>query len=340
MNDIDRNILLHFNGGDEVTVWAYKIGEDSPNPADGRSTTGDSRQTELSQSSDAKQSRSGSLGDQHPVALITGTSSGFGMLTAITLAKQGYRVIATMRDLSRKGELSNRAEEAGVTDRLYYVQLDVTDSESVQTAVDKVLQQYGRIDMLVNNAGFAVGGFIEEVSMEDWRRQIETNLFGLIAVTRTVLPVMREQKRGLIVNLSSVSGLSGFPGYAPYAASKFAVEGFSESLRHEMSSFGIRVVLVEPGAYRTPIWNKGLGEIHQKENSPYKHKLDAVLRYSKQASETAPDPQEVADLIGRIARMRAPRLRYALGKGSRLLIIGKALLPWKWLEWLIARGLQ
>ncbi|WP_434756716.1 SDR family oxidoreductase [Paenibacillus amylolyticus] len=262
------------------------------------------------------------------------------MLTAITLAKQGYRVIATMRDLSRKGELSNRAEEAGVTDRLYYVQLDVTDSESVQTAVETVLQQYGRIDMLVNNAGFAVGGFIEEVSMEDWRRQIETNLFGLIAVTRAVLPVMREQNCGLIVNLSSVSGLSGFPGYAPYAASKFAVEGFSESLRHEMSSFGIRVVLVEPGAYRTPIWNKGLGEIHQKENSPYKHKLNAVLRYSKKASETAPDPQEVADLIGRIAQMRAPRLRYALGKGSRLLIIGKALLPWKWLEWLIARGLQ
>ncbi|WP_434753054.1 SDR family oxidoreductase [Paenibacillus amylolyticus] len=280
------------------------------------------------------------MGDQHPLALITGTSSGFGMLTAITLAKQGYRVIATMRDLSRKGELSNRAEEAGVTDRLYYVQLDVTDSESVQTAVETVLQQYGRIDMLVNNAGFAVGGFIEEVSMEDWRRQIETNLFGLIAVTRAVLPVMREQNCGLIVNLSSVSGLSGFPGYAPYAASKFAVEGFSESLRHEMSSFGIRVVLVEPGAYRTPIWNKGLGEIHQKENSPYKHKLNAVLRYSKKASETAPDPQEVADLIGRIAQMRAPRLRYALGKGSRLLIIGKALLPWKWLEWLIARGLQ
>ncbi|OMF68160.1 short-chain dehydrogenase [Paenibacillus sp. FSL R5-0765] len=275
-----------------------------------------------------------------PVALITGTSSGFGMLTAITLAKQGYLVVATMRDLSRRKELVKLAEQAGITERLQYVQLDVTDAESVQEAVGSVLLHNGRIDMLVNNAGFAVGGFIEEVSMEDWRRQMETNLFGLIAVTRAVLPVMREQKQGLIINLSSVSGLSGFPGYAPYAASKFAVEGFTESLRHEMSSFGVRVVLVEPGSYRTPIWNKGLGEIHRSEDSPYKHKLDAVLRYSKHASETAPDPQEVADLIGRIARMRAPRLRYALGKGSRVLIIGKALLPWKWLEWIIARGLK
>ncbi|WJM09941.1 SDR family oxidoreductase [Paenibacillus sp. PK1-4R] len=278
--------------------------------------------------------------DNAPVALITGTSSGFGMLTAITLAKQGYRVVATMRDLSRREELVKLAKRAGVAKRLQYVQLDVTDAESVQKAVRSVLLNNSRIDMLVNNAGFAVGGFIEEVSMEDWRRQMETNLFGLIAVTRAVLPVMREQKQGLIINLSSVSGLSGFPGYAPYAASKFAVEGFTESLRHEMSSFGVRVVLVEPGAYRTPIWNKGLGEIHRSENSPYKHKLDAVLRYSKHASETAPDPQEVADLIGRIARMRAPRLRYALGKGSRVLIIGKALLPWKWLERIIARGLK
>ncbi|WP_433583360.1 SDR family oxidoreductase [Paenibacillus amylolyticus] len=279
-------------------------------------------------------------GANAPVALITGTSSGFGMLTAITLAKQGYRVVATMRDLSRREELVKLAEQAGVAERMQYVQLDVTDAESVDKAVGTALLNNGRIDILVNNAGFAVGGFIEEVSMEEWRRQMDTNLFGLIAVTRAVLPVMREQKQGLIVNLSSVSGLSGFPGYAPYAASKFAVEGFTESLRHEMSSFGVRVVLVEPGAYRTPIWNKGLGEIHRSEDSPYKHKLDAVLRYSQHASETAPDPQEVADLIGRIARMRAPRLRYALGKGSRVLIIGKAVLPWKWLEWIIARGLK
>ncbi|WP_458461821.1 SDR family oxidoreductase [Paenibacillus sp.] len=312
-----------------MTVVAYKIGD-----------VQQGMHTENKGKVETRETIYSNVGELDPVALITGTSSGFGLLTAITLAKQGYRVVATMRDLSRREELTRLAEQAGISERVQVVQLDVTDPESVQKAVGTVLQNNGRIDILVNNAGFAVGGFIEEVSMEDWRRQMETNLFGLIAVTRAVLPVMREQKQGLIINLSSVSGLSGFPGYAPYAASKFAVEGFTESLRHEMSSFGVRVVLVEPGAYRTPIWNKGLGEIHRNEDSPYKHKLDAVLRYSKHASETAPDPQEVADLIGRIARMRAPRLRYALGKGSRVLIIGKALLPWKWLERIIARGLK
>lgn len=262
------------------------------------------------------------------------------MLTAISLAKRGYLVVATMRDLSRKEALVRLAAEAGISDQIRYIRLDVTDPHSVTEAMDEILRHDHRIDMLVNNAGFAVGGFIEEVPMADWRRQMETNLFGLIEVTRAVLPVMRKQKSGFIINLSSVSGLSGFPGYAPYATSKFAVEGFTESLRHEMAPFGIKAVLVEPGAYRTPIWNKGLGEIRQQEQSPYNKQLDAVLRYSRRTGETAPDPQEVADLIVRIGQMRSPRLRYALGKGSRLLIIGKALLPWKWFEWIIARGLK
>lgn len=278
--------------------------------------------------------------DNAPVALITGTSSGFGMLTAISLAKSGYLVVATMRDLSRKEAIMRLAAEAGISNQLRYIRLDVTDPDSITEAMDEILRQFGRIDMLVNNAGFAVGGFIEEVPMADWRRQMETNLFGLIEVTRAVLPVMRKQRSGFIINISSVSGLSGFPGYAPYATSKFAVEGFTESLRHEMSPFGIKAVLIEPGAYRTPIWNKGIGEIRQQEQSPYSKQLDAVLRYSRRTGETAPDPQEVADLIVRVGQMRSPRLRYALGKGSRLLIIGKALLPWKWFEWIIARGLK
>lgn len=262
------------------------------------------------------------------------------MLTAISLAKRGYLVVATMRDLGRKEALVRLAAEAGISDQIQYIRLDVTDPQSVMEAMDEILRHYHRIDMLVNNAGFAVGGFIEEVPMADWRRQMETNLFGLIEVTRAVLPVMRKQRSGFIINLSSVSGLSGFPGYAPYATSKFAVEGFTESLRHEMAPFGIKAVLIEPGAYRTPIWNKGLGEIRKREQSPYNKQLDAVLRYSRRTGETAPDPQEVADLIVRIGQMRYPRLRYALGKGSRLLIIGKALLPWKWFEWIIARGLK
>lgn len=274
------------------------------------------------------------------IALITGTSSGFGLLTALVLAGKGYRVIATMRDLSRQTELLSQAEQAGVLEHIHPMMLDVTDSASINTAVASITESFGRIDVLVNNAGFAAGGFVEEVSMEEWRRQMETNFFGLVAVTKAVLPMMRKQSEGLIINISSVSGLSGFPGYGPYAASKWAVEGFSESLRQEMTPFGVRVVLVEPGSFRTPIWEKGIGGLQTSEASPYRQKLEEVLNYSRRTARTAPDPRQVADLIGRITGISAPKLRYPVGKGSRILILGKTLLPWKTLERIIAKGLK
>ncbi|AKG34424.1 SDR family oxidoreductase [Paenibacillus durus] len=274
------------------------------------------------------------------VALVTGASSGFGMLTAVKLAEQGFRVIAAMREPSRKEELERRAERSGIMERMHVMRMDVTDAAAIEETVQAVLTAYGKIDVLVNNAGYAAGGFVEEVPMEEWRRQLETNFFGLVAVTKAVLLQMREQRKGLIINIGSVSGLAALPGFAPYAASKFAVEGFSESLRHEMSSFGVKVVLLEPGAYRTAIWNKGLSQIASAEDSPYRARLDAVLKYSRKAAETAPDPQEVADLIGRIVRMRSPRLRYVLGRGSRVLIGGRNLLPWSWFERIVARALK
>lgn len=280
------------------------------------------------------------IADHDKIALITGTSSGFGLLTAIKLAGKGYKVVATMRDLTRKGELVRQAEAAGITGQIHLMALDVTEAASIEAALSSVVDMYGRIDVLVNNAGLAVGGFVEDVTMEEWRLQMDTNFFGLLAVTKAVLPVMRNQREGLIINISSVSGLTGFPGYGPYAASKFAVEGFSESLRQELSPLGIRVVLVEPGSFRTPIWDKGLAGFKGSEDSPYKDKLDEVLRYSRRSAETAPDPQQVADLIGRITDMKAPRLRYPIGKGSRMLILGRTLLPWKTMERIIAKGLQ
>lgn len=273
------------------------------------------------------------------VALITGTSSGFGLLSALELAGKGYQVIAGMRDLSRRDELVQQAEQAGLLGRIHPVAMDVTHAVSIDSAVTAILEQFGRIDVLVNNAGLAVGGFVEEVSMEEWRRQMDTNFFGLVEVTKAVLPVMRSQRKGTIINVSSVSGMIGFPGYAPYAASKYAVEGFSESLRQEMNPFGIKVVLVEPGSFRTPIWGKGLTGIQSREDSPYKEKLDEVLRYTRRTAETAPDPQQVAELIGLIAGLRAPKLRYPVGKGSKILIAGKSLLPWKTLERIISRSL-
>lgn len=272
------------------------------------------------------------------IAVITGTSSGFGMFTAIELARKPIRVIAAMRDPSRSGELMERAERARAAGRIEVHRLDVTDASSIEQVMDEVLRTHGRIDILINNAGFAVGGTVEEVAMEQWRRQMETNFFGLVAMTKSVIPVMRQQRSGLIINISSISGRIGFPGYAPYAASKFAVEGFSESLRHELSPFGIRVVLVEPGAYRTPIWDKGLSQIPSIEGSPYEPRLKAILAYARRAAQTAPDPQQVAALIGSLVDHPSPRLRYPIGRGSLLGIWGKTLLPWKWFEAIIERA--
>jgi NAD(P)-dependent dehydrogenase (short-subunit alcohol dehydrogenase family) len=272
------------------------------------------------------------------IAVITGTSSGFGMLTAIELARKQVRVIATMRDPARSGELLQRAEQAQAADRIEVHRLDVTDPASIEQVVSEVLRAYGRIDILVNNAGYAVGGYVEDVTMDQWRQQMETNFFGLVAMTKSVIPAMRKQGSGLIINIGSISGRIGFPGYAPYSASKFAVEGFSECLRHELSPFGIRVVLVEPGAYRTPIWDKGLSQIPSFADSPYAQRMKAVMQISRKTAQTAPDPQQVADLIGMLIDQPSPRLRYPLGRGVRLSLLGKALMPWKWYERLIERG--
>lgn len=274
------------------------------------------------------------------VAFVTGSSSGFGLLTSVRLAVSGYRVVATMRDLDRRGALLEASERAGVANRIETMRLDVAQPDEVESAVTEAHRRFGPIRALVNNAGFAVGGPIEEIEPDVWRRQMETNFFGLVAVTRAFLPSMRERGDGVIVNVSSVSGKIAFPGYGPYAASKFAVEGFSESLRMEMAPFGVKVVLVEPGAYRTAIWDKGLADIRVRPGSPYSRMLEGVIRYSRRAGETAPDPQEVADLIGRLVDHPSPRLRFALGQGSRLAIWSKALLPWKTFEAMVGRLLR
>lgn len=274
------------------------------------------------------------------IALVTGASSGFGLVTSITLAQKGYRVIATMRDLGKSAALLEKAQQAGVAEWMETMQLDVSVISSIEQAVTAVIETHGRIDVLVNNAGFAVGGYVEDVPMEAWRSQLETNVFGLIAATKAVLPHMRAQRSGCIVNVSSVSGLSAFPGYAPYSTSKFAVEGFSESLRLEMMPFGVRVILVEPGAYRTDIWRKGFESVHAPEASPYSQRLSRMLAYSRKASKTAPDPQEVADQIARLVDNPRAKLRYPLGRGVRMGLWARSLLPWRWYEGILQRMLK
>ncbi|MCU6709902.1 SDR family oxidoreductase [Paenibacillus sp. J5C_2022] len=274
------------------------------------------------------------------VALLTGTSSGFGMLASLRFLEKGYRVVATMRDLNKKSELLERARGLGCESRLDCMKLDVTSEADIRHAMEQVREKYGRVDVLVNNAGYAVGGAAEEVPMEEWRKLMDTNLFGVIAMTQSVLPLMREQGSGTIINVSSVSGRIGIPGYSPYCTSKFALEGFSESLRHEVSGFGIKTVLICPGAYNTSIWDKGFDHIHVTEASPYRPLLDAVLGYSRRTAESAPDPDEIARKIVWLAGKKSPSLRYTYGKGSLQSMLGKSLLPWRWFERILAVALK
>lgn len=275
-------------------------------------------------------------------ALVTGASSGFGLLASVRLAEAGYTVAATMRspDERSSAKLLEAARRAGVAERLHVLRMDVTEESSIHQAVNETLTLTGKIDVLVNNAGIALGGMVEDLPMEAWRKQMETNFFGLVAVTKAVLPHMREQRAGKIIQISSVSGRVGFPGYGAYASSKFAVEGFSESLRLELLPFGIHVVLIEPGAYKTDIWGKGLAAMTAPPTSPYADMLEAVTAYSRRAAETAPDPDEVARAIVLAAQSPSPRLRYLMGQGSAAIQAGKALLPWKWFERLILRALR
>jgi len=275
-----------------------------------------------------------------PVALVTGTSSGLGLWTAVRLAAEGYRVVAAMRAPAGAGELRREAERAGVAARIAVRRLDVTDPDTIRETVESTLADWGRIDLLVNNAGYAAGGFVEEVPLDAWRAQLETNFIGTVAVTQAVLPAMRRQRGGTIANVGSVSGRIGFPGFGPYASSKFALEGFSETLRHELAPFGVRVVLLEPASYRTPIWRKGWEQMHSRPGSPYEPAFQAVLAYTRRTASAAPDARDAADRIVRVVRGRAARLRYPIGRGARLTLLGKSLLPWRLLEKLIASALR
>lgn len=274
-------------------------------------------------------------GQSERVAVVTGSSSGLGLRCSIALAREGYYVFASMRDLSRNGPLLQAAREAGVAERIESVQLDVTDEQMVNDQIRVLAERRGRIDVLINNAGIAIGGFVEEVDMSDWRRQFETNVFGMVAATRAVLPFMRERRNGTIVNIGSVSGKFGYPALGPYCASKHAVAGFSESLRLEVKPFGINVILIEPGSYRTEIWDKSLAGTASDCPAPYAAYKEAILTMIRATAASAGDPDEVVRTVMRAIRTPNPKLRYVVGRGARLTLGLKAVLPWRWLERII-----
>ena len=236
-----------------------------------------------------------------PVALVTGASSGIGKAAALALVDAGYRVVGTSRDASKVAPLG------GVT----FVDLDVADDASVTTAVNQVIERFGRIDVLVNNAGFGSGGAAEESSTAQDQRVFDINVFGVIRMTKAVLPHMRAQRSGRIVNISSIVGFIPVPYMAVYAASKHAVEGYSESLDHEVREHGVRVVLVEPAATSTPFdANLVLADAPLPVYARQRRIFDEVMAG---AFRDGDDPAVVAKAIVAAATDAKPKLRYPAG---------------------------
>ena len=281
------------------------------------------------------------------VILITGCSSGFGMLAAARLAASGHSVFATMRNLEKETALLDEAAHRSA--QLYVLQLDVTDNASIESVLRQIESKVGRLDVLINNAGYGIGGFFEDLADKEIRAQFETNFFGVQNVTRIALPLLRKtaslyEKPGpvKIINISSIQGRSALPGMSAYAASKFALEGFSESLALELLPFGIHVVLVEPGAFRTSIFssNVRLAEGSANPSSAYyqysrhiKQRADQVVG----SSITTGDPEMVARLIERIINNPRPRLRYLIGMLARVRLLLERVLPWRWYSAVVRR---
>lgn len=272
-------------------------------------------------------------------ALITGSSSGFGLLTAVTLAKRGWRVIATMRDLSRSEKLESAARAAGVLDRIEILPLDVTDNAQIAAIAEQVAARTTPLHAVINNAGFAVAGFAEDVSDDELRKQFDTNFFAHAAVTRAFLPQMRRQGFGHIVMVSSISGRTGFPGVSSYLASKFALEGWTESLRMELSPLGIRVALVEPGSFETGIWTRGttFSKAAQESSSPNATRASKLFQRIRGA-KNRPNAQIVADCVANVCEHPRPKLRYVVGTDAHIALMLRALLPWRLFERLIVKS--
>ncbi|MBJ8005200.1 SDR family oxidoreductase [Bacillus cereus] len=275
------------------------------------------------------------------IAVITGASSGFGLLTTLELAKKNYLVIATMRNLEKQVDLISQATKLNLQQNIKVQQLDVTDQSSIHN-FQLFLKDMNRVDLLINNAGYATGGFVEEIPVEEYRKQFKTNLFGAISITQLVLPYMRKQKSGKIINISSISGQVGFPGLSPYVSSKYALEGWSESLRLEVKPFGIDVALLEPGSYNTNIWEVGkqLAENQSDTTSPYKEYMDKIQKHINNGNDTLGNPMDVANKIVEIAEARRTTLRYPIGKGVKFMIFAKKVLPWRLWEFLVLRSFK
>ena len=255
-------------------------------------------------------------------ALVTGASSGIGEETARTLHKLGYTVYAAARRTDRLKQLT----AVGI----HALTMDVTDDESMSSGIEQIIAETGRIDVLVNNAGYGSYGAIEDVSLDEARRQFEVNVFGLGRLTQLVLPHMRAQRSGTIINISSMGGRLTTPLGGWYHATKYAVEALSDALRMETAPFGIDVVVIEPGGIRTE-WS-GIAADHLEETaegSAYASQIKAVANSmrSESTNKRQSPPSVIADTVEKIVTARKPRTRYVVGFAAKPLVTLRRILP-------------
>ena len=256
------------------------------------------------------------------VVIITGSSSGIGLESALLLARNGYITYATMRSPEKDTSIKAAVQKEHLPIKV--IQLDVNDDSSVKIAIDHIISEAGRIDVLVNNAGYSLGGALEDLSMDEIQSQYETNLFGLIRVTQAVLPTMRKQRSGRILNISSGAGIFGFPGHSAYVSTKFAVEGLSESIAYELEPFGIKVILIEPGFIRTNFTQAMIvAKKAQDPASPYSEVMQKIMTSASELIKNASHAELVANIILDAASNPNPRLRYLAGKDVESWAAGK-----------------
>lgn len=247
------------------------------------------------------------------VAIVTGSSSGIGFEICLMLARNGLITYATMKDLNKSSTLKSIADKEKIP--LRCIQLDVTDEMSVKQAIETIVNESHNIDILINNAGYGLSGALEDLLINEIKLQFETNFFGLIRATQEVLPIMRNQRSGIIVNISSGLGRFGIATSSAYASSKFAVEGLTESMSYELEPFGIKTILVEPGIIKTNFIKAAvLAQKSKDPNSPYFQFMNNMDEGMKRLIENSESPEYVARVVLDAINDSNPKLRYLAGK--------------------------
>ncbi len=255
------------------------------------------------------------------IAVVTGSSSGIGFETSLALAREGYFTYATMRNLGKAEEIKKISENEGLP--LKVIELDVDNEQSAENAIKSIIDEKERIDVLVNNAGWGLWGTAEDVSLDEFREQFETNFFSVVRIIQKVAPVMRKQGSGNIVNISSVAGRIGFPVSTAYISSKFALEGLSESIRFELGQFGVNVIIIEPGVIKTKFFDSMRTAKKADEGETYRDITHKVVTGVKMMAEMGTSPKEVANVIINAIKQEKPLPRYIVGNDAMMFLEAK-----------------